>query len=152
MIKYDLIVTTWSLTKSNFFQVNLFSTIKCVAQFVGGGIIPWYRIESFALFTQANFAGIMVQISQVLFGVTTFYYTINLISAYKKEGSQAFWANKWNWADIMTVLLSIFASTLYLLLTFVLVADMKHRVSKHVVNTKLIFIVSFLSFATLLSN
>ena len=102
-----------------------------MAQFIGGGIIPWYRIESFALFTQKNFAGIMVQISQVLFGVTTFYYTINLIAAYKKEGSQAFWGNKWNWADIATVLLSLFALTLYLLLTFVLVQNMKVKVSQN---------------------
>ena len=102
-----------------------------MAQFIGGGIIPWYRIESFSLFSQANFAGIMVQISQVLFGVTTFYYTINLIAAYKKEGSHQFWANKWNWADIATVLLSLFALILFLLLNFVLVADMKIRVRKH---------------------
>ena len=73
----------------------------------------------------------MVQISQVLFGVTTFYYTINLIAAYKKEGSHQFWANKWNWADIATVLLSLFALTLYLLLSFVLVADMKIRVRQN---------------------
>ena len=102
-----------------------------MAQFIGGGIIPWYRIESFSLFSQQNFAGIMVQISQVLFGVTTFYYTINLIAAYKKEGSHQFWANKWNWADIATVLLSLFALILFLLLNFVLVADMKIRVRKH---------------------
>ena len=105
-----------------------------MAQFIGGGIIPWYRIESFSLFSQANFAGIMVQISQVLFGVTTFYYTINLIAAYKKEGSHQFWANKWNWADIATVLLSLFALTLFLLLTFVLVTDMKNRVRKNLTN------------------
>ena len=108
--------------------------MKCVAQFIGGGIIPWYRIESFSLFSQQNFAGIMVQISQVLFGVTTFYYTINLIAAYKKEGSHQFWANKWNWADIATVLLSLFALTLFLLLTFVLVADMKIRVRQNLSN------------------
>ena len=71
----------------------------------------------------------MVQVAQILFGVTTFYYTINLIMAYKKEGRTAFWANKWNWADIMTVVLSIIALGLYLLLKFVLIEDMKIRVS-----------------------
>ena len=100
-----------------------------MAQFVGGGIVPWYRIESFSLFTRNNAAGIIVQIAQMLFGVTTFYYTINLIMAYKKEGRNDFWANKWNWADIMTVLLSICALILYLLLKFVLVEEMNNRVS-----------------------
>ena len=72
----------------------------------------------------------MVQISQILFAVTTFYYTVNLILAYKKEGRTEFWNNKWNWADIMTVMLSIFALALYLLLKFVLVAKMQLRVNK----------------------
>ena len=27
-------------------QVNIFSTVTCVAEFIGGGIVPWYRIET----------------------------------------------------------------------------------------------------------
>ena len=27
-------------------QVNIFSTVTCVAEFVGGGVVPWYRIET----------------------------------------------------------------------------------------------------------
>ena len=110
--------------------MNLFSTVKVVAQFIGGGIVPWYRIDSFSLFTRNNFSGIVVQISQILFAVTTFYYTINLIMAYKKEGRVEFWNNKWNWADIMTVFLSILALGLYLLLKFSLVENMKNRVNE----------------------
>merc|ERR1712020_23423 len=60
----------------------------------------------------------------------TFYYTVNLILAYKKEGRTEFWNNKWNWADIMTVMLSIFALALYLLLKFVLVAKMQRRINE----------------------
>ena len=107
----------------------MFSTVKVVAQFIGGGVIPYYRIDSFALFTIANFTGMLVKISQILFAVTTFYYTINLIMAYKKEGREQFFNNKWNWADIFTILLSIFAIALYLVLTFFLVADLSLKVN-----------------------
>ena len=27
-------------------QVNIFSTVTCVAEFIGGGVVPWYRIET----------------------------------------------------------------------------------------------------------
>ena len=27
-------------------QVNIFATVTCVAEFIGGGVVPWYRIES----------------------------------------------------------------------------------------------------------
>ena len=38
-------------------QVNIFATVTCVAEFVGGGIVPWYRIESLRLFGAGGFAG-----------------------------------------------------------------------------------------------
>ena len=30
-------------------QVNIYSIVTCVAEFIGGGIKPWYRIDSFRL-------------------------------------------------------------------------------------------------------
>ena len=76
-----------------------------------------------------NFKGILVTIAQTLFAVTSFYYTVNLLVAYKKEGASEFFKNSWNLVDLLTVLLSIVAIGLYLALTFVLVAGMKNEVS-----------------------
>ena len=75
-----------------------------------------------------NFKGILVTIAQTLFAVTSFYYTVNLLVAYKKEGASEFFKNSWNLVDLLTVLLSIVAIGLYLALTFVLVAGMKNEV------------------------
>ena len=71
----------------------------------------------------------LLHIFQVLFAVTSFYYTVNLIIAYKKEGCNEFFNKFWNQVDLFTVLLSIVAMVLYLVLTFVLVQNMKLRVS-----------------------
>ena len=86
-----------------------------MAEFVGGGIRPWYRIESFRL-TNNN---IVVTIAEILFAVATFYYLVNLLAVLKKEGRKEFCANGWNLADCFTVALSIVLLGLYILRLFV---------------------------------
>ncbi len=37
-----------------FCQVNLFTTVTCVAEFIGGGVQPWFRVDSFKLFADLD--------------------------------------------------------------------------------------------------
>ena len=95
--------------------------MTCVAEFVGGGVRPWYRIESFRL-TSNN---IVVTIAEILFAVSTFYYFVNLLAVLKKEGRKEFCNNKWNLADCFTVALSIILLGLYILRLFVVSKNLK---------------------------
>jgi hypothetical protein len=57
--------------------------VTCVAEFVGGGIKPYYRIEAVSLFTNYQGWGILILFSEIMFAVSTFYYLVNLVSAIK---------------------------------------------------------------------
>ncbi|XP_059084074.1 uncharacterized protein LOC131881274 [Tigriopus californicus] len=94
-------------------QVNMFGIVTCIAEFVGGGISPDYRIDVIRLFTQTEGFGYVVQAAEVLFVCSIFYYIINIITAIRKEGCSSFFSNAWNIADVITVTLSLFALTLY---------------------------------------
>ena len=93
--------------------------VTVVAEFVGGGIRPWYRIDVFPLFPSENLLGSIVNVAQVLFAVSTFYYAVHLLVVLKKEGFKEFWDNSWNKMDTLTVLLSIVAFSLYLVQIFI---------------------------------
>lgn len=94
-------------------QVNMFGIVTCIAEFVGGGISPDYRIDVIRLFTQTEGFGYVVQAAEILFVCSIFYYIINIITAIRKEGCSNFFNNAWNIADVVTVTLSLFALTLY---------------------------------------
>ena len=96
-------------------QVNIYTTVTCVAEMIGGGVRPWYRIDSFRL-TNAN---LVVTTAEILFAVSTFYYIVNLLAVLKKEGSKEFCANKWNLVDCGTVALSLLLLALYIVRLFV---------------------------------
>ena len=34
--------------------MNLFTTVTCVAEFIGGGVQPWFRVDSFKLFADLD--------------------------------------------------------------------------------------------------
>ncbi len=67
-------------------QVNLFSLVTCVAEFVGGGIRPYYTIEVFRLFNNVSGFGTLVAIAEILFVASIFYYIVSLLTILKKEG------------------------------------------------------------------
>ena len=67
-------------------QVNIFTTVTCVAEFVGGGIVPWYRIKTFRLFSNEGIGAYIVMFAEILFVASTFYYIVNLLAVLKKEG------------------------------------------------------------------
>lgn len=72
-------------------QTNLFAMVTCVAEFVGGGIKPYYRIEAVSLFNNYEGWSKIVLFSEIMFVVATFYYLVNLLTVLKKEGFQTFW-------------------------------------------------------------
>ena len=95
-------------------QVNMFSTITCTAEFIGGGVYPYYRIDVFKLMdvSGSSFAT-LVRIAEVLFVASLFYYVINVITVMKKEGCRQFFNSSYNISDLVTVILSVIALVLY---------------------------------------
>ena len=65
--------------------------MTCVAEFIGGGIRPYSRVEVFNLMPHASFKGTIVYIAEVLFVASIFYYVINLLSLMKTQGCR--WIN-----------------------------------------------------------
>ena len=90
-------------------QVNIFAIVTTVAEFVGGGVWPYYRVETFRLFSNPGLMKYITLTAQVLFIASTFYYIVNLLAVLKKDGFSEFTANKWNLADCVTIFLSIVA-------------------------------------------
>ena len=73
-----------NLVKKSFFQVNLFGLVTCVAEFVGGGVRPYYQISFFKLFSDVNGFGFVVLAAEILFVLSIFYYIVSLASTLKK--------------------------------------------------------------------
>ncbi len=117
-----------------FFQVNLFTLVTCVAEFVGGGVVPYYNIDVMRLFqVTADIRGTITTLaevfkadkrskkfissfslfSQILFVFSIFYYTVMILSTAKKEGCRKFCSDTGNLMDCGTVVLSILALCLY---------------------------------------
>ena len=94
-------------------QVNLFGSVTAVAEFIGGGIIPWNIVKSVRLFNSLKGFGYVIAMAETLFAVSTFYYTVSVLTKMKKEGVFQFFKNSWNIADVFTILLSLAALLLY---------------------------------------
>jgi hypothetical protein len=106
-------------------QVNMYGTVTCIAEFVAGGIHPWYRIETFRLSRNSSQTGYVVMMAEFLFIFATFYYFVNLMSVVKREGWSKFWSSNWNKADCLTLILCVVALGLYLLRFYVVKEMMK---------------------------
>lgn len=94
-------------------QVNLFCIVTCVAEVVGGGIQPYFRIDAIRLFANQDGFGIVTMIAQALFVFSTFYYIVDVIMAIKREGCNGFFSNSWNVIDLATVFFSVFSMILF---------------------------------------
>ena len=92
----------------------MFSVVTAVAEFVGGGIYPYFRIDVIRLFPNVDGFGFVTRAAEVLFVIATFYYTVNTFLVMKKEGCSKFFQSTWNQIDIITVILSIIAIALYI--------------------------------------
>jgi hypothetical protein len=104
-------------------QVNIYGLVTIIAEFIGGGVRPWYRIEAIRLSRSGGMSGYIVLAAECLFILATFYYIVNLLAVLKKEGTKEFCGNNWNLADCLTVAMSILALILYVVRLFI-VADM----------------------------
>ena len=65
--------------------------VTCVAEFVGGGIKPYYRIEAVSLFNDYKGWNKIILLCEIMFFVSTFYYLVYLLTVLKKEGFETFW-------------------------------------------------------------
>ena len=52
-------------------QVNMFGVVKIIGEFVGGGVLPFYRVDVLTLTRQWNFAGYVVFACEVIFILST---------------------------------------------------------------------------------
>ncbi len=86
--------------------------MTAVAEFIGGGIRPWARIESVRLFSKVEGWGFIVLMSELLFALSTFYYVVNVVAKMKK-GIYQFFKVSWNLADLTTAVMSVMALILY---------------------------------------
>jgi hypothetical protein len=85
----------------------MFGVVKIVAEFVGGGVTPWARIDVIRLTRNWDLAGYLVFTCEVLFILSTFYYFLNTIGLMKSVGCSEFFKDSWNLVDILTIYLSV---------------------------------------------
>ena len=97
------------ITEFSFYnaQVNLFGVVKIVAEFVGGGILPYYRVDILSLTREWNVRGYITFACEILFILSTLYYIINSLGILKQMGVRAFFKEAWNIVDVFTIGLSV---------------------------------------------
>ena len=96
-------------------QVNLFGVIKIVAEFVGGGVNPYNRIEVIRLTRVMDLKGYVVTVCELLFCIATFYYVLSSVVLLKALGCSAFFKDSWNIVDIFTTTFSVLVMSLYVI-------------------------------------
>ena len=89
--------------------MNLFGSVTAVAEFVGGGVFPWAKVESVKLFNRLEGFGYVIFGAEFLFAFATFYYLVNIITTVKREGMREFTKNSFHMSDVFTVFMSILA-------------------------------------------
>ena len=96
-------------------KVNYFGIVTLCAEFIGGGIVPKYRIDVVRLFRIGTLYDWIILGCECIFVISVFYYIISLFATFKKEGRKEFFENSWNIVDIFTVMLSLLQIGLYAL-------------------------------------
>ena len=96
-------------------QANLFGVVKIVAEFVGGGVSPVFRIDIIRLTRVMDLSGYIVTVCEVLFVFATFYYILNSLGALKAVGAKAYFKEAWNIVDLFTIFFSVVVVILWLL-------------------------------------
>lgn len=96
-------------------QVNMFGVVKIVAELIGGGVLPYYRVDVISLTRTFDFVGYVTMACEVAFCLSTFYYIINSLGVLKELGAKEFFKQAWNVVDVFTIFLSLLAIGLQLL-------------------------------------
>ena len=84
-----------------------------MAEFVGGGVNPYNRVEVIRLTRVMDFNGYVVTLCELLFCVATFYYILNALVSMKALGISEHFKDSWNVVDVFTILFSILVIGLY---------------------------------------
>ena len=85
----------------------MFGVVKIVAEFTGGGVNPWFRIDVIRLTRNWDLAGYCVFACEIFFILSTFYYIMNTLGVLKSSGCVEFFKDSWNIVDIFTIFLSL---------------------------------------------
>ena len=96
-------------------QANLFGVVKIVAEFVGGGISPVFRIDIIRLTRVMDLGGYIVTACELFFVFATFYYVLNTIATLKSLGPKGFFKDAWNMIDIVTIIFSLVVMGLWVI-------------------------------------
>ena len=96
-------------------QANLFGVVKIVAEFVGGGISPVFRIDIIRLTRVMDLGGYIVTACELFFVFATFYYVLNTIATLKSLGPKNFFKDAWNMVDIVTIFFSLVVMGLWVI-------------------------------------
>ena len=106
-------------------QVNKFGVVKIVAEQIGGGFLPWYRVDVITLTRQKNLKGYISWFCEVAFILSTLYYIVNSLAILKELGAREFFKQAWNVVDVFTISLSLLAIALYILKNWVVLKLLK---------------------------
>jgi len=98
--------------------VNQFGVLRIIAEFLGGGIMPSYRIDVITLTKNMDFGGIVTLTAEGLFVVATFYYLLNAVLMLKGMGAKNYFKESWNIVDVATIALSLITIILWLVKTY----------------------------------
>ncbi|XP_064099124.1 location of vulva defective 1-like [Macrobrachium nipponense] len=94
-------------------QVNLFGTVRIMAEFTpGGGITPSYRFDGIKLIQHHDNFGLFVIICEASFVLFVLYYTYREISLVCKD-KRAYFTSYWSYAEIAIIIASYSAMILY---------------------------------------
>lgn len=64
----------------------MFAIVTATAEFIGGGIRPYYTINPIRLFPNGDDFSKIVAIAEVLFLISILYYIINIATTMKRDG------------------------------------------------------------------
>ena len=92
--------------------------MKIIAEFAGGGVNPYNRVEVIRLTRVMDFNGYIVSLCEVLFRVATFYYLLNAIVSIKSLGFSEYFKDSWNVIDVFTIAFSLLVIGLYVTKVF----------------------------------
>lgn len=68
----------------------MFTIVTATAEFIGGGIQPYYTINPIRLFPNGDMFSTIVAIAEVLFLISILYYIVNIGATMKREGCKRF--------------------------------------------------------------
>ena len=94
-------------------QLNLFSIVTLVAEFIpGGGILPYARIDVIRLLHHHEASGTLIMVMEVCFVFYILYFIFGQLAEMKKL-KKMYWKSYWALAEWTVILLAVVGAVLY---------------------------------------